>query len=101
MKKEKVTKIHRIEDFIFYLSFRSSVLSSGIQWVSWWTAKHQKSIPPLKTPVSPDISILLAGFYRLWSDMSGPQARHAWPLSLLQLSSLVLVTLAEHIRPPT
>jgi hypothetical protein len=35
VKKEKVTKIHRIEDFIFYLSFMSSVLSRGVHWMSW------------------------------------------------------------------
>jgi hypothetical protein len=34
MKKEKVVKIRRIEDFISYLSFRSSVLSRGAHWVS-------------------------------------------------------------------
>jgi hypothetical protein len=35
MKKENVMKIHKIEYFIFYLSFMSSVLSRGIHWVSW------------------------------------------------------------------
>jgi hypothetical protein len=35
IKKENVVKIRRIENFIFYLSFRSSVLSRGIHWVSW------------------------------------------------------------------
>jgi hypothetical protein len=35
MKKEKVMKIHRIEDFKFYLSSKSSVLSRGAHWVSW------------------------------------------------------------------
>jgi hypothetical protein len=34
-EKEKVKKLRRIEDFIFYLSSRGSVLSRGIHWVSW------------------------------------------------------------------
>jgi hypothetical protein len=35
MKKENVVKIRKIGDFIFYLNFRSSVLSRVIHWVSW------------------------------------------------------------------
>jgi hypothetical protein len=34
-KGKKIMKNRKIEDFIFYLSFRSSVLSKGIHWVSW------------------------------------------------------------------
>jgi hypothetical protein len=40
-KKKKSRRFLRIEDFIFYLSTRNSVLSRGIQWVSWGSIKHQ------------------------------------------------------------
>jgi hypothetical protein len=90
MKEEKVTKIRRIEDFISYLNSRSSVLSKGDKLGELVKCKTSKSILPPKTPIRPDISGLLAGFQRLWSDMSGSQARHVRPLSLIRLSSRVL-----------
>jgi hypothetical protein len=34
-KREKSRRFLRIEDFIFYLSLKSSILSRGIHWVSW------------------------------------------------------------------
>jgi hypothetical protein len=40
-KKKKSRRFLRIEDFIFYLSTRNSVLSRGIHWVSWGSIKHQ------------------------------------------------------------
>jgi hypothetical protein len=103
MKKAKVTKLRRIEDFISYLSSKSSVLLRGIHWVSWWSVKHQKSILPQKTLVRPDISGFLAGFQRLglsalsgsvagfqwlWPDMSGPQPGPVWPNPIPQRPSL-------------
>jgi hypothetical protein len=39
----------------------------------------------------------LAEFHRLWPDMSGPQARHVWPLFRIQ----VLETWPGHVHPPT
>jgi hypothetical protein len=65
MKEEKVTKIHRIEDFISYLSSRSSVLSRGDTLGELVKCKISKSILPPKTPVRTDISGLLARFQRL------------------------------------
>jgi hypothetical protein len=37
-KKGKSQRFLRIEDFIFYLSYKSSILSRGIHWVSWRNA---------------------------------------------------------------
>jgi hypothetical protein len=71
-KGKKSQRLRRIEDFISYLSLTSSILSRGIHWMSWCSANHQKYISPPKTPIRPDISGPLAGFQRLWSDMSGP-----------------------------
>jgi hypothetical protein len=34
-EKGKVMRFLRIEDFIFYLSHRNSVLSREMHWVSW------------------------------------------------------------------
>jgi hypothetical protein len=50
-KREKLWRFHRIKDSIFYLSSRRSVLSRGIQWVSWWSAKHQ-NLPYLQKLLS-------------------------------------------------
>jgi hypothetical protein len=71
----------------------------GIHWVSWWSAKHQKSILPPKTPIRPDISGSLAEFQRFWPDISGPQARHVRPLSLIRLSSRVPEAIPGHAWP--
>jgi hypothetical protein len=91
-EKEKSQRLRRIEDFISYLSFKSSVLSRGIHWVSWCSANHQKYIPPPKTHVRSDISAPLTGFQRIWldmsgprPDMSGPQAKYVRPLSLFPI----------------
>jgi hypothetical protein len=80
-KGKKSWRLHRIEDFISYLSSTSSILSKRIHWVSWCSANHQKSILPPKTPVKPNISAPLARFQRLCPNMSSPQARHVRPLS--------------------
>jgi hypothetical protein len=45
--------------------------------------KTSKIYPTTKAPVSPDISGPLAGFQRLWPNMSNPQGRHVRPLSLI------------------
>jgi hypothetical protein len=66
-----------------------------------WVGEVQtlKSILPPKNPVRSDISSLIAGFQRLWSDVFGPQARHVQPLSLIRLSSRVPEAFPGYVRP--
>jgi hypothetical protein len=98
-KGRKSWRLRRIEDSIFYLSYRSFVLSMEIYWVSWWNVKHQKSIIPPKTSVRSDISGIIARFQRLWPDMSD--------LSTLSVSAVVFQRLwpdmsssqPGHVRP--
>jgi hypothetical protein len=97
MKKEKVVKIHRIEDFIFYLSFRSYIVSRGDTLGELVKCKTSKIYPTTKNSyqarhIRPPSRIpeTLARHVR-------PHARHVRPLSLIRLSSRVLVTLGGHV----
>jgi hypothetical protein len=71
-KREKSWRFLRIENFIFYLSPRNSILSMGIHWMSWWSAKHQN----------------LPYHQKLLSGQTYPPP------------SWILETLAEHVRSP-
>jgi hypothetical protein len=56
----------------------------GIHWVSWWSANHQKSFLPPKTPMR--------------SDMSVPQAKHVRPPGQTSPASQPFPELTKHIR---
>ena len=109
-KKGKVTKLLRIEDLMFYLSPRNSVLSRGMpEWVG--EVQIIKINLPPKSPVRPDISGLLAGFQWGLPDMSGPWPGHIRPIPIpkrlspgtgqVRFPSRVPVRLAGHVRPLT